>query len=309
MRIVFFGTPDFAVPSLKALLQHHDVALVVTREDAVRSRGKVLEPSPVALAAQEAGIDVVKASRVDEELIARVRDLGCELGVVVAYGRLLPDALLESVERGFINVHGSLLPRWRGAAPIQRAILAGDEELGVSIMRVVHEMDAGAYCLSASVPAQDKNATQLSEELSQLGARILLESIDSIQDGSVQWTEQDESLVCYADKISKQEMMLDSADSAKDNLARIRASLDTAPARCAVGGKGLRVTDARLYECFVPSAEHAAGDVLPCDGGVCLVAADGAVQVLGVKPDGKREMTGDEWAKGLHFEGLRWSRL
>ena len=164
MRIVFMGTPEFAVPSLKAVAAAYDVALVVTRPDAVRSRGKKLEPSPVKACALDLGLPVLEAKRMDAEAIDAVRAAAPDLICVVAFGCILPDELLAVAPLGAINVHGSLLPRWRGAAPIQRAILAGDEKTGVSIMRVAHDLDAGAWCRQVSTPIGTKTASQLFDD-------------------------------------------------------------------------------------------------------------------------------------------------
>ncbi|MBQ6395438.1 MAG: methionyl-tRNA formyltransferase [Atopobiaceae bacterium] len=307
MRAVFFGTPGFAVPSLRALAEEHDVALVVTREDAVRARGKELVASPVAIAADELGLPVAKLSRIDGDAIELVRDADCEIGVVAAFGRILPDELLGSCPRGFINVHASLLPRWRGAAPIQRAILAGDAELGVSIMRLVHEMDAGDYCLQASTPASGKDAATLTSELADLGAQALIEALRDMEAGTAIWTEQDDSLVTFAPKVTKQEMLLDPADGAKENLGRVLASLDTAPARCSIGGKGVRVLDA----CYAGPGLHggSAGDVVIVDGGPLLICSDGALRITQVKPDGKRAMDAADWARGIRGASTTWARV
>jgi methionyl-tRNA formyltransferase len=173
MRIVFMGTPEFAVPSLKAVAAAYDVALVVTRPDAVRSRGKKLEPSPVKACALELGLPVLEAKRMDPAAIEAVRAAAPDLICVVAFGCILPDELLAVAPLGAINVHGSLLPRWRGAAPIQRAILAGDEKTGISIMRVAHDLDAGAWCRQVATPIGTKTAGQLFDELAHAGAPSL----------------------------------------------------------------------------------------------------------------------------------------
>ena len=304
MRIVFMGTPEFAVPSLEACAQSFEVVRVVTRPDAVRGRGKRLEPSPVKAAANELGVPVTEASRMTSEVLDELRGDGADLCVVAAYGCILPDELLGMFPLGCINVHASLLPRWRGAAPVQRAVLAGDEVVGASIMRVVHELDAGAYCAQVSTPAAGKTSGELLGELGRLGASSLIDAIRSIGDGSVTWTEQDESLVTYAHKIEKAEMRLDPADDALDNVRRVLASTDAAPARCDVAGKGVRVTRAALCEDGVP-----AGAVLVSHGRVALGCADGALEVLGVKPDGKREMVASAWAAGLRGDSLAWGRV
>lgn len=304
MRIVFMGTPEFACPSLSAVIKSHDVVRVVTRPDAVRGRGKRLEPSPVKALAGELGLAVTEASRMTPEVMDELRAAKADLCVVAAYGCILPDELLEMFPLGCVNVHASLLPRWRGAAPIQRAVLEGDELAGASIMRVVHELDAGAYCAQVSTAVAGKTSSELLDELGHLGAEALVEAIGRIADGTAVWTEQDESLVTYAHKIEKAEMRLDPADGALANVRRVLASTDAAPARCEVAGKGVRLMRAMTCDDAL-----AAGEVLVSHGRVALGCADGALEVLDVKPDGKREMQASAWAAGLRADHLAWGRI
>ena len=304
MRIVFMGTPEFARPSLSAVSKAHDVVRVVTRPDAVRGRGKRLEPSPVKALAGELGLAVIEASRMTPEVMDELRAAKADLCVVAAHGCILPDELLEMFPLGCVNVHASLLPRWRGAAPIQRAVLEGDELAGASIMRVVHELDAGAYCAQVSTAVAGKTSSELLDELGHLGAEALVEAIGRIADGTAVWTEQDESLVTYAHKIEKAEMRLDPADGALANVRRVLASTDAAPARCEVAGKGVRLMRAMTCDDAL-----AAGEVLVSHGRVALGCADGALEVLDVKPDGKREMQASAWAAGLRADHLAWGRI
>ena len=303
MRIVFMGTPEFAVPSLEILAEKGDVALVVTRPDAVRGRGRRLEPSPVKAAAGRLGLPVLEARRVSDEVLAAVADASADVVCVAAYGAILPDALLGMTRLGCVNVHASLLPRWRGAAPIQRAVLAGDERAGVSIMRIAHDLDAGAWCRQASTEVADKPCAELMAELASLGARELACALDEMDRGVAVWHGQDESLVTLAPKISKEEMRLDPADTALANKRRVQASLDAAPARLLVGGRGVRAMGAVLSPRAV-----ATGAVEVDRGRVFLGCADGAVELTVVKPDGKREMPASAWAQGLKAESLAWSR-
>ena len=221
MRVVFMGTPDFAVPSLRELASRFEVVLVLTRPDAVRSRGKKLEPSPVKAAALELDIPVMEATRITPEVMDRLHEADADIFCVAAYGCILPDEVLNMAPLGIVNVHASLLPRWRGAAPIQRAILAGDERAGISIMRIGHGVDTGAYCAQASCSVAGKTADELTAELAQLGADLLCDTLPALADGTAVWTEQDESLVTHAQKISKAEMRLDPQESALVNLRRV----------------------------------------------------------------------------------------
>lgn len=303
MRVVFMGTPDFAVPSLEALAAAHEVALVLTRPDAVRGRGRALVPSPVKARALELGLPVLETSRITDEAMAALRAAGPDVACVAAYGCILPDEALAVAPGGCVNVHASLLPRWRGAAPIQRAILAGDERTGVSIMRVGHGVDTGAYCAQASTEVGDKDAGALAAELARMGAELLVETLPSVADGTARWVEQDEALVTHAAKIDKAELLLDPADGVRANALRVQASGDTAPARCSVAGRGVRVCAARVGE-----REVAPGEVAVSHGRAWLGCADGSLEVLRVKPEGKREMEASAWAAGLRGEGLAWGR-
>ena len=303
LRVAFMGTPEFAVPSLRALAGRHEVVLVVTRPDAVRGRGRRLMPSPVKAAALELGLPVLETSRVDEETMRRVEEVHVDAVCVAAYGALLPDDFLAVAPLGCVNVHASLLPRGRGAAPIQRAVLEGDEVAGVSIMRIVHDLDAGPFCRQATVNIGEKPCAQVMAELAELGARELCTALEDMVAGTVTWTEQDDSRATYAAKVQKAEMQLDPQDTALENRRRVQASLDAAPARMALAGRGLRVLDARVSDAAV-----APGAVLAGKGRVHIGCADGALELLRVKPDGKREMAVSAWASGLRGDALVWER-
>ena len=301
LRVVFMGTPEFSVPSLDALAAAHEVALVLTRPDAVRGRGRALVPSPVKARALELGLPVLECSRVTPEVLAALDAARADVFCVVAFGCILPDEVLQMAPGGCVNVHASLLPRWRGAAPIQRSILAGDERTGVSVMRIGHGVDTGAYCAQSSTEIGEKDAASLTAELARMGAELLVRALPSVVDGSASWVEQDEALVTHAAKIEKAELLLDPSASARENALRVQASGDTAPARCTVAGRGVRVCAARPSERAVgPSG------VLVSRGRVWLGCADGSLELLRVKPDGKREMDASAWSSGLRGDGLSW---
>ena len=306
MKVVFMGTPSFAVPSLRALAAEHDVVLVLTRPDAVRSRGRKLEPSPVKAAALELGLPVLEADRCTPEVLDALRAADADVFCVAAYGCILPDEVLAMAPLGCVNVHASLLPRWRGAAPIQRSILAGDAETGVSIMRIGHGVDTGAYCTQASCGVAGKTADELTAELARLGADLLVRTLPALADGTATWTEQDGSLATHAAKISKAELRLDPAAGAQDNLRRVLASSDAAPARCQLAGKAVRVTRAAADGA---GPAPAPGALAIAGKRVLLGCADGALEVLALKPDGKREMDAAAWAAGQHGADGSWSSL
>ena len=307
MRVVFMGTPDFAVPSLRELASRFEVVLVLTRPDAVRSRGKKLEPSPVKAAALELDIPVMEATRITPEVMDRLHEADADIFCVAAYGCILPDEVLNMAPLGIVNVHASLLPRWRGAAPIQRAILAGDERAGISIMRIGHGVDTGAYCAQASCSVAGKTADELTAELAQLGADLLCDTLPALADGTAVWTEQDESLVTHAQKISKAEMRLDPQERALVNLRRVLASSDTAPARCVAAGKPVRIM--RAVAADGDASMCAAGELVCQSKRIYIGCSDGVLEVTSVKPDGKRQMDASAWAAGLHGDGLTWGKL
>lgn len=307
MRVVFMGTPDFAVPSLRELASRFEVVLVLTRPDAVRSRGKKLEPSPVKAAALELDIPVMEATRITPEVMDRLHEAEADIFCVAAYGCILPDEVLHMAPLGIVNVHASLLPRWRGAAPIQRAILAGDERAGISIMRIGHGVDTGAYCAQASCSVAGKTADELTAELAQLGADLLCDTLPALADETAAWTEQDESLVTHAQKISKAEMRLDPQEGALVNLRRVLASSDTAPARCVAAGKPVRIM--RAVAADGDASMCAAGELVCQSKRIYIGCSDGVLEVTSVKPDGKRQMDASAWAAGLHGDGLTWGKL
>ena len=307
MRVVFMGTPDFAVPSLRELASRFEVVLVLTRPDAVRSRGKKLEPSPVKAAALELDIPVMEATRITPEVMDRLHEAEADIFCVAAYGCILPDEVLHMATLGIVNVHASLLPRWRGAAPIQRAILAGDEHAGISIMRIGHGVDTGAYCAQASCSVAGKTADELTAELAQLGADLLCDTLPALADETAVWTEQDESLVTHAQKISKAEMRLDPQERALVNLRRVLASSDAAPARCIAAGKPVRIM--RAVAADGDASMCAAGELVCQSKRIYIGCSDGVLEVTSVKPDGKRQMDASAWAAGLHGDGLTWGKL
>lgn len=306
MRVVFMGTPAFSVPSLRALAREHEVVLVVTRPDAVRSRGKRLEPSPVKVAAEELGLPVLETSRMTPEALDALRAADADVFCVAAYGCILPEAVLTMAPLGCVNVHASLLPRWRGAAPIQRSILAGDAETGVSIMRIGQGVDTGDYCAQAATTVAGKTADELTAELAEMGGELLAEVLPAIADGTAVWAVQDESKVTHAAKIAKEELRLDPAVSALENARRVLASSDAAPARCVLAGKPARVLTAVVSDASPVPAE---GQITCAGKRVLLGCADGALELVSVKPDGKRAMPATAWVAGLQGKAGSWERL
>lgn len=303
MRLVFMGTPSFAVPTLKSLACHHEVVAVFTRRDAASGRGRSLRPSAVKQVAVELGIPVQQPDTLrDEQVQQELRRLAPDAIVVAAYGLILPREVLDIPPQGCLNVHGSLLPRWRGAAPVQRAILAGDEVTGVSIMRMEEGLDTGPYCLTASTDVDEKTVNELTEELAQIGAELMQHALTLIAEDGCQWVRQDETAVTYAEKIGKLDVALHPGLTVDEALRRVRASSDQAPSRLSISGRGVTVLEARVSDSPVePSSVSCSKTSL------FLGFSDGSVEATRIKPDGKAPMAGCDWVRGARLtEPLGW---
>lgn len=316
MRVVFMGTPKLAADILVEIAQQHEVVCVYTRPDAVRGRGAKLEPSSVKAAAERLGIPVRTATSLrDAEEQAHLAELAPDVICVAAYGCILPREVLEIPRYGCLNVHASLLPRWRGAAPIERAILAGDEQTGVCIMRMEEGLDTGPYCVRRATEVEGKSAAELTDELANLGARALLTGLSVVEQGGAEWTFQDDAAATYAEKLAKDELYPDPAEPAAAMVRKVLASSEAHPARAVIAGRSATVERVAL-----PDDERAAA---LCDGleqGAVRFAAkrlflgtgDGAVEVLSLKPDGKKSMDARAFAagiQGIKAGGCTWGRV
>ena len=291
MHLVFFGTPDAAVPSLRALADAgHTIELVVTRPDRRRGRGGELSASAVKLAAQEMGLPV--AHRVSD-----VDAYDVERGVVVAYGALIPASLLERVP--MLNVHFSLLPRWRGAAPVERAILAGDEETGVDVMSLEAELDTGPIHLERRVRVGEKTARQLTSELAELGASALVEVLNSPE--LLANPRRQEGEATYAAKLTKENFHLVPSASPALLLRTVRLER----AFTFVNERRLGVTRAHL----VDVGSETPGSIRAVGGVVTLVGEGGGVALDEVRPEGARAMTAAAWWTGARLDEAtaRWT--
>jgi len=297
MRIVFAGTPDFAVPSLKACLTSaYAVCGVLTQPDRPAGRGRKVAGSPVKVVATERGISLLQPESLrSPEEQQKLRDLGADLIVVVAYGLILPRAVLDIPRLGCINVHASLLPRWRGAAPIQRAILAGDECTGVTIMQVEPKLDAGPIYLRKPCLIQPgETAGELHDRLAQLGAEALIETLTSLENGSAKPEAQDESLVTYAEKLNKQEALLDWTQPACLLERKVRAFNPWPVAETRLLGEPLRVWRAQV----LPERSHAIpGMVLPDRKTWDVATGDGVLRLLEVQLPGRRRVPAEDFLR------------
>jgi len=297
MRVVFMGSPDFAVPSLEALIGRHEVALVVTQPDKPAGRGSKLTPPPVKVVAERAGVAVYQPpSARKPEVAERLRATGAELGVVVAYGKILPRAVLEAFPRGCINVHGSLLPRWRGAAPIQRAVIAGDRETGVCIMQLDEGMDTGPVLLERRTPiGEDDTAGSVFERLARIGAEALIEAIDLIAQGQGRAVAQPAEGATHAAMLTKADGAIDFARPAAEVAARIRGVDPWPGAYARLRGENLKLFGAGQGH----GHGHGQGEIVGIDEqGMHVGTADGLVVIREIQLPGRKRVRPIEAARG-----------
>jgi methionyl-tRNA formyltransferase len=304
MRILFWGTPDFATPALRALTgEGMDVVGVVTQPDRPRGRSRSeLVPSPVKLVAMEEGLPLLQPeSPRTDAFFAEVQALEPDLSVVVAYGHILPRAVVDLPPRGTLNIHASLLPRWRGAAPIQRALLAGDRETGISIMQMDEGLDTGPVLAQRSVPVgDDDDAGSLHERLAELGAEMIVAALTEIAAGRARPLPQPPEGATYARKLAKHETQLDWTHPAAELERAVRAFRPTPGASTRLDGEPLKLWRARVVAARLAPGEIAGGLVVGC--------GQGALEVLELqRPGGKRLsaaefLRGHPLAPGAHFQ-------
>uniref|UniRef100_UPI004028AAF1 methionyl-tRNA formyltransferase n=1 Tax=Candidatus Scatocola faecipullorum TaxID=2840917 RepID=UPI004028AAF1 len=298
MKIVFMGTPDFAVKALEALAARHEVVCVYTREPQEAGRGKKLTKSPVHEFAEAHGILVRTPKTLrSAEAQAELKALQADISVVAAYGLILPQAVIEAFPLGCINIHGSLLPRWRGAAPIQRAIEAGDNESGITIMKVVEKLDAGDMLLKGSVPiTAETTGEMLHDAMAGLGAELIVKALDNWQ--NLHAEPQDERLVTYAAKIDKAESRLDFSMPAEVLERKIRAFNPYPAVYFEYGGERYKILRAKVVD---ESGE--AGAILDGAGRLVIACGDKALEVTEIQRQGKKKMPTEELLRGMNFCG------
>lgn len=249
MKIIYMGTPDFAVPALEALAEAgHEIGYVVTQPDAVRDRGKKVKMTPVKEKALELGVEVLQPEKVkgDDEFFNTIAAYEPDLIAVAAYGQILPKNVLDLPKLGCVNIHGSLLPRWRGAAPIQRSIEAGDEETGITIMYMEEGLDTGAMLSKQSTPIADKNGEQLHDELAAMGAKLLVETLPKLEAGELTPEPQNDALSTYAKMLSKKEGHID-FNKTPEEIERMIRAFDSWPgAYASYGEKVMKIWKAEV---------------------------------------------------------------
>ena len=307
MRVVFFGTPEFAVPSLEALLgEGFDVVAVVTRPDKPqgRSRSESVAP-PVKVAAQAEDVPVLQPDRpTGADFLARLRALAPDVGVVVAYGHILPPELLGLPRHGMINVHPSLLPELRGAAPIEWAILNGLSQTGVTIMQMEAGLDSGPILLQIPHDIDpDVTGGELSEHLSEMGAQALVEALALLEAKQLTARAQDHARATYAAKVTRETRRIHWSDPAH-RVARVIRAFDPAPgAWTELDGREVKLFAARVAE-----GSGAPGEIRTTDGGLRITAGQGAVTIDEVQPAGKPRMSAADWVRGRGAQvGQRFS--
>jgi methionyl-tRNA formyltransferase len=311
VRTVYLGTSDFAATVLKRLAgSPHAPALVVAPPDSRQGRGRRVSPPPVAELAKESGMELLQAASVNEEgALARIRAAEPEAILVCAFGQLIREPLLSLTE--ILNVHPSLLPRWRGAAPIERAIMARDAKTGVCVMRLTAGLDSGPVALCAEVEVgEDEDYGALAPRLAVLGGDLLVEALDKLAEGALEFTEQDEADVAYAEKIDSADRRLDPAEPAADLAAKVRALTPHIGAYLELeGGERLGVRAARAVGSAVAAddeadapplgpASLAPGEVAVDEGGILVGTGDGALRLDLVQPPGGKPMPVDAYLRG-----------
>lgn len=296
MKVVFMGTPDFAVPALEKLIKEHNVVCVYTREPKLSGRGNKLNKTPVHLVAEANGIEVrtPKTLRNAEEQ-KKFTELKADVAVVAAYGLILPLPILEAYPFGCLNLHASLLPRWRGAAPIQRAIEAGDAKSGVTVMQVAEGLDTGDMLLKGEVEiTSSTTGGELHDKLALQGAELISRILSDIKSFVPQPQPQDGA--CYAAKIDKAECKLDFNQKADVLCRKIRAFNPYPAMFFEYGGERFKVLEAHKAEKYAP-----AGTIIEDNNSLLIACTDGALNITQIQRQGKKLMTIGELLRGFHF--------
>ncbi len=305
MKIIFAGTPEFAVPALQMLLDsEHEVVAVYTQPDRPAGRGRKLQPGPVKSLALSAGIPVFQPVNLKQDTdIVQLQTLNADLMVVVAYGLILSQIVLDSPKLGCINIHGSLLPRWRGAAPINRAIMAGDRETGVTIMRVVKQLDAGDMLhKTVCTIGERETASELHDRMMVMGAEGLRKTLELMQANQLNPEKQDEALVTYAHKLDKSESELDWTQSASDLARQVRGLNAWPVAQTKLDNKVVRVWQAEVVE---SDSRAIPGTILDDDKHIDVATGEGVLRLLEIQLPGKKRMQVADFLNARHVAGLQ----
>src|SRR5882757_5119618 len=298
LRLIFMGTPDFAVPTLLELVAHgHEIAAVYTRAPKPAGRGMKLQPTPVEQEARRLGITVLTPTTLKTpEALEQFRGHNADAAVVVAYGMILPQAILDAPPLGCFNLHGSLLPRWRGAAPINRAIMAGDAESGVMVMKMDVGLDTGDVAMAERIAITDAmTAADLHDALARLGGDLMVRAIGALERGKLQLTKQSDAGVTYAAKIEKAEARIDWNRPARDVLRHIHGLSPFPGAWCEMPIEGEKVR-VKILRCAVAGGSGATGEVL--DDHLTVGCKQGAIRILELQRAGKQPMKAEDFLRG-----------
>ena len=293
MKIVFAGSPEYAVPALKAVHEKYGVCAVITQPDKPVGRKKVLTPTPVKVEAQKLNIPVYDFAKI-RNCVDEVKALGADIMITCAYGQLLTQEVLDCFDKGVWNLHASLLPKFRGASPIQAAILAGESHTGVTVMRTELALDSGDILLVKRCEIGDKNCAELGEVLSQLSAEAAVEAVELIEAGNPQLLLQDEANVSFCKKIQKADCKIDFSHSAGDICRLIRAMNPDPLAFCGQNGNILNILRATAVD-----GEGEMGEVISADkNGIVVACGEGAVRIEELQPAGGKTMRAADYVNG-----------
>ncbi len=304
LRVVFMGTPEFSVPTLETLIRETDVVAVYTQPDRPVGRGLKLQPSPIKALATSHGIPVFTPERVSTpDEVARIRALAPDFSVVVAYGQILKPEVIGIPKYGTINIHSSLLPRWRGAAPIQWSILSGDRETGITTMMIVPKLDAGDILLQETTPISDEDtAESVHDRLSAMGARLILPTLEGLKAGTVSPRPQDESRVTYAKKLVKEMEQLDWKGSVRQLDLQVRGLYPWPGSRIeTTDGVRIKIKKGKIASVSVGGE---AGTLQEHFGRLVLKCGEGVYEILELQEEGKKSISAGEYLNGMRGRGV-----
>lgn len=300
MRFIFMGTPEFSVPILDRLHKLGEVVLVVSQEDKRKGRGKKFTKTPVKVKAEELGLEVFQPHDVNsDDSVEKLREVNADIIVVVAYGQILKREIIELPKKYIVNVHASLLPDLRGAAPINRVIMEGKEKTGVSLMRVEEGLDAGAVSSVKEIEIKDMNAGELEDKLSIMGSDLIEEFIKAVEEDKVKFIPQDDSKKTYAKKILKDDLLLNFYDKSENIVNQIRGLSPHYGAKFTYDDKVYKIFDAEEINCL---RDKNPGTILKSDKELIIKSLDGAISVKKIQAPGKRAMGIDDFLRGNKFE-------
>jgi len=293
-RVVFLGTPEAAVPTLERLSSEHEVALVVTQPDRAKGRSGTPSPPPVKEAAVRMRLPVAQPEKGEQLASILEEHEPLDVGVVVAFGRILKPGVLELPEHGMVNVHFSLLPRWRGAAPVARALMAGDSMTGVTLMRLDEGLDTGPILTAKAIDIpSDDDAGALTDRLAELGARLLVDKLPAYLAGSIEPVPQSDDGLTYAEKVEKRDRPIDVLGHADEALRKVRALAPSPAATLIIDGEPFKIFAAKTAEAHLEPGTWAVAE-----GRLLAALAHGTIELVRLQPPGKRAMSGSQWVNG-----------